>query len=311
MSKMCPMRRYVTDGGLETDLIFHHGQDLPEFAAFPLVDDEDGRWLLSRYYDAYAEIAAKVGVGLTLDAPTWRANWDWAAKVGYGDPSALDRVNRVAVEFMHGLAERYRGEYGIADVRVGGLHGPRGDGYVADADVDPDEAADYHAAQVRAAAAAGADQVTALTLTGTGEAIGFVRAVRDAGLPAAVGFTVETDGRLPDGTLLRDAIARVDEEASPDYYLVNCAHPTHVAPGLSPGSPADGDDAWLSRIEGLRPNASRMSHAELDEAPELDEGDVTELAQGVDGLRAQLPGLRIVGGCCGTDSRHVAALWGA
>jgi S-methylmethionine-dependent homocysteine/selenocysteine methylase len=304
--------RYVTDGGLETDLIFHRGLDLPEFAAFPLVDTEDGRWLLTRYYDAYAEVAAKAGAGLLLEAPTWRANWDWAAKVGYADPVSLDRVNRAAVELLQGLRDRYRSELGLTDVRVGGLHGPRGDGYVAGDDVDPDEAADYHAAQARSAAAAGADQVTALTLTGPGEAIGFVRAVRDAGLPAAVGFTVETDGRLPDGTTLREAIARVDEEAAPDYYLVNCAHPSHVAPGLlddTDGDPARGS-AWLGRIEGLRPNASRMSHAELDAAPELDEGDPAELAAGVDALRASLPALRVVGGCCGTDSRHVAALWG-
>ncbi len=142
-------------------------------------------------------------------------------------------------------------------------------------------------------------------MTGPGEAIGFVRAVRDAGLPVAVGFTVETDGRLPDGTSLRDAIARVDAEARPDYFLVNCAHPSHVAPALD--TEANG---WTSRIEGIRPNASRMSHAELDEAPELDEGDPVDLAAGIDALRATLPNLRIVGGCCGTDSRHVAALWG-
>jgi S-methylmethionine-dependent homocysteine/selenocysteine methylase len=299
------MANYVTDGGLETDLIFHYGADLPEFAAFPLLDDADGRWLLSRYYDGYAEIAARAGVGLTLDAPTWRANWDWGAKLGY-DGTSLDRVNRAAIELLQGLRDRYRTEFGIADVRIGGLHGPRGDGYVAGDDADPDEAAGYHAAQARAAAAAGADQVTALTLTGAGEAIGFVRAVRETGLPAAVGFTVETDGRLPDGMTLRDAIARVDAEAAPDYYVVNCAHPTHVAAGLV----SEGDGAWLERIEGIRPNASRMSHAELDEAPELDEGDPAELAEGVDGLRATLSNLRIVGGCCGTDSRHVAALWG-
>jgi S-methylmethionine-dependent homocysteine/selenocysteine methylase len=302
------MSRFVTDGGLETDLVFHHGLDLPEFAAFPLVESDDGRWLLSRYYDAYAEVAAKAGVGLLLEAPTWRANWDWAAKVGYGDPASLDRVNQAAIEFLQGLRDRYRTEFGIAEVKVGGLHGPRGDGYVADGDVDPDEASDYHAGQVRSAAAAGADQVTALTLTGPGEAIGFVRAVRDAGLPAAVGFTVETDGRLPDGTTLRDAITRVDAEAAPDYYLVNCAHPTHVAPALA--GDGDGEDEWRGRIAGLRPNASRMSHAELDEAPELDEGNPAELAAGVDELRTSLPNLRILGGCCGTDSRHVAALWG-
>ncbi len=296
------MTQFVTDGGLETDLIFHHGVDLPEFAAFPLVEDDRGRELLTRYYDGYADVAARAGVGLLLESPTWRANPDWAAVVGY-DAAALDRVNRSAIGLMQELRDRYAAELGIADIRVGGLHGPRGDGYVAGEDADPDEAAEYHAAQARSAAAAGADQVTALTLTGAGEAIGFVRAARDAGLPVAVGFTVETDGRLPDGTTLRDSIERVDAAAPPDYYVVNCAHPTHVAPGL------DGDGPW-GRIEGLRPNASRMSHAELDEAPELDEGDPAELRAGTDALRARLPNLRVLGGCCGTDSRHVAALWG-
>ena len=301
------MTQYVTDGGLETDLIFHFDADLPEFAAFPLVEDEDGRALLTRYYDGYAAIAAKAGVGLLLEAPTWRANPDWAAKVGY-DLAALDRVNRASVELMQGLREKYERELGLTEVKVGGLTGPRGDGYVAGEDADPDEAAEYHAHQARAQTAAGADLMTALTFTGAGEAIGFVRAVRDAGVPVAVGFTVEIDGRLPDGTTLRDAIARVDAAAAPDYYVVNCAHPTHVAPGLASEDGSYG--LWLSRIEGLRPNASRMSHAELDEAPELDEGDPADLAARSDDLRAHLPNLRVVGGCCGTDSRHVAALWG-
>ena len=301
------MTQYVTDGGIETDLIFHFDADLPEFAAFPLVEDEDGRALLTRYYDGYAAIAAQAGVGLLLEAPTWRANPDWAAKVGY-DLDALDRVNRASIELMQGLREKYERELGLTEVKVGGLTGPRGDGYVAGEDADPDEAAEYHAHQARAQTAAGADLMTALTFTGAGEAIGFVRAVRDAGVPVAVGFTVETDGRLPDGTTLRDAIARVDAAAAPDYYVVNCAHPTHVAPGLASKDGSYG--LWLSRIEGLRPNASRMSHAELDEAPELDEGDPADLAARSDDLRAHLPNLRVVGGCCGTDSRHVAALWG-
>ncbi len=301
------MTQYVTDGGIETDLIFHFDADLPEFAAFPLVEDEDGRALLTRYYDGYAAIAAQAGVGLLLEAPTWRANPDWAAKVGY-DLDALDRVNRASVELMQGLREKYERELGLTEVKVGGLTGPRGDGYVAGEDADPDEAAEYHAHQARAQTAAGADLMTALTFTGAGEAIGFVRAVRDAGVPVAVGFTVETDGRLPDGTTLRDAIARVDAAAAPDYYVVNCAHPTHVAPGLASEDGSYG--LWLSRIEGRRPNASRMSHAELDEAPELDEGDAADLAARSDDLRAHLPNLRVVGGCCGTDSRHVAALWG-
>ena len=300
------MQRYVTDGGLETDLIFHHGLDLPEFAAFPLVEDEHGREVLTRYYDGYAQIAAKAGVGLTLDAPTWRANPDWAAIVGY-DAAALDRVNRAAIEFLQGLREKYRSELGLTDVKVGGLHGPRGDGYVAGEDADPDEAAEYHSAQVRSAAAAGADQVTVLTMTGAGEAIGFVRAVRDAGLPAAVGFTVETDGRLPDGTTLRDAIARVDAEAAPDYFLVNCAHPTHVAPGPRRPTATTG---WLAGSRGCAPTRRGCPTPSSTRRRSSTRAILPSWRGGVDGLRATLPNLRIVGGCCGTDSRHVAALWG-
>src|SRR5436853_3894409 len=155
------MTQYVTDGGLETDLIFHRGVELPEFASFPLVEDEHGRELLTQYYDGYAAVAAKAGAGLMLEAPTWRANPDWAAIVGY-DASALDRVNRAAVELLHGLRDKYQRELGLTDVKVGGLHGPRGDGYVAGEDADPDEAAAYHAAQAPSAATAGADLVPAL-----------------------------------------------------------------------------------------------------------------------------------------------------
>ncbi|GCD89378.1 homocysteine S-methyltransferase family protein [Nocardioides sp. LS1] len=290
---------FVTDGGLETDLIFHHGVDLPEFAAFPLVEDDRGRELLTAYYDAYAGIARRAGAGLLLEAPTWRANPDWAALVGY-DATALDRVNRASIDLMSALRETHAD---LPDVLVGGVVGPRGDGYVAADGVDPDEAADYHSAQMRSFAAAGADIVTALTLTGAEEAIGVVRAARAAGLHVAIGFTVETDGRLPDGTPLGAAIERVDAEAAPDYFVVNCAHPTHVAPGLDGG-------AWAERIVGFRPNASTLTHAELDEAEELDAGDLAELASSYVALRRSLPNLSVLGGCCGTDATHVAALWG-
>ena len=187
---------------------------------------------------------------------------------------------------------------------VSGCLGPRGDGYVAGEVVDPDAAAAYHTPQIEAFAEAGADLITVLTLTGTGEALGIVRAARSAGLPVAVSFTVEQDGRLPDGTPLPTAIAEVDAEGGPDYFMVNCAHPTHIAPALT-----DAGD-WRSRIVGLRANASTRSHAELDAATELDEGDPVELATAQDTLRPHLPNLALVGGCCGTDARHVAAMWG-
>lgn len=291
--------RYVSDGGLETDLIFNKGVDLPEFASFPLVEDEEGRDLLRRYYDGYAAIARDAGAGLTLESPTWRANPEWAARVGY-DEAALDHVNRAAVGFLDQLRESYSD---LDDVRIIGVVGPRGDGYVAGEKADPDEAADYHRAQVEAFATTGADLVAAYTLTGPEEGIGIARAARQAGIPVLIGFTVETDGRLPDGTRLRDAVALVEAEQAPDGFIVNCAHPIHIAPALEDGE-------WLSRIVQVNPNASTLSHAELDAAEELHTGDLALLTSSYDTLRAMLPGLAIVGGCCGTDERHVAALWG-
>ncbi len=295
---------FVTDGGLETDLIFHHGADLPEFAAFPLLDDDDGRALLAAYYAGYRDVALDVGAGLLLETATWRANPDWGAKLGY-DRGALDRVNRRAVEDL--ARARSTWESDLPHVLVSGQVGPRRDGYVADAGIDADEAADYHAAQLRSFAEAGADLATAYTLTTPAEAIGIVRAAREVGLSVGISFTVETDGRLPDGTALADAVLKVDEatDGAAAHFLVNCAHPGHVAPGL-----VDGD--WRDRVAGVRVNASQLSHDELDAAPDLDEGDPAALATDLDVLlRPRLPGLRIVGGCCGTDVRHVAAMWAA
>jgi S-methylmethionine-dependent homocysteine/selenocysteine methylase len=290
---------YVSDGGLETDLIFNRGVDLPEFASFPLVEDERGRALLRDYYDGYAAVARRVGAGLTLESPTWRANPDWAAKVGY-DAAALARVNRAAISFLHQLRESYAG---LDDVRIIGAVGPRGDGYVAGEKTGPDRAAAYHRLQVEAFADAGVDVVAGYTITSPEEGIGIARAARQAGVPVLVGFTVETDGRLPDGTLLREAVALVEAEEAPDGFVVNCAHPTHIAPALDEGE-------WLDRIVQVNPNASTLSHAELDAAEELDAGDLALLTSSYDGLRERLPGLAVVGGCCGTDARHVAALWG-
>jgi len=292
---------YVTDGGLETDLVFHHGVQLAHFAAFPLLVDPKGRELLVDYYSAYAEIAAAAGAGLMLETPTWRASHDWGARLGVGD-EGLVGVNADAVHLLAELGARYADE--VPEVVVAGMVGPRGDGYVVGEVMDPWEARDYHLPQARALATAGADLVTSLTLGTVSEAVGVALAAGEVGLPVSVGFTVEPDGRLPDGTPLRAAIEAVDDVAPPDWFVVNCAHPTHVAAALADGGP------WLERIGGTRVNASERSHAELDTAPELDEGDPDALAAGQAALGSSLPGLRVVGGCCGTDARHVAAMWG-
>ncbi|RNL65268.1 homocysteine S-methyltransferase [Nocardioides marmoriginsengisoli] len=286
---------WVTDGGLETDLIFHRGFDLPEFASFPLVDDEAGRTALLRYFREYDEIAAVAGAGVLLETPTWRANPDWGRVLGY-DAAALDRVNQEAVALVRSIdaaAER---------CLTSGAVGPRGDGYQAEV-IDPDEAAEYHAAQVRSFAAAGADLVHAMTMTGPNEAIGVVRAARAAGVPVAVSFTVETDGVLPDGRTLRQAVTDVEAASPADWYGVNCAHPTHLVHALDGGE-------WQQHLRFLRPNASTQSHEELDASEVLDTGDVELLRSSTATIRDLVPSVAVLGGCCGTDSSHVAALWG-
>ena len=291
----------VTDGGLETTLVYQHGIDLPDFAAFPLLDTETGRAALAAYYEPYLEIGRRLDIAVIADTPTWRANLDWGARLGY-DPIRLAAVNRRAVEFVRELATS--GPGGPVEHVLDGVVGPRGDGYVVGETMSASEAAAYHGLQARAFAEAGAAMMTGVTMTYVDEAIGVARAAGSVGLPVVISFTVETDGALPSGEPLGDAIARVDDatDRAPAYYMVNCAHPTHFVEQLAPGA------GWLARVKAIRANASRCSHAELDVATELDRGDVADLAGWYRRLQSILPDLRVVGGCCGTDHEHVTAI---
>ena len=293
---------FITDGGLETTLVFHEEIDLPDFAAFPLLRDESGRAALRRYYESYQDIAERAGAGIVLDTATWRANADWGARLGWSREE-LAEVNRSAVEFVRELASRRPSTVAVLD----GVIGPRGDGYVVGAAMTVEAAKNYHLLQARAFADADADLITAVTMTYVEEAIGIVEAARTVGLPVAIGFTVETDGRLPSGQSLREAIEQVDQvtDSAPAYFMVNCAHPSHFAGRFAEGGP------WLHRIKAIRANASRMSHEELDEAEELDRGNPSELAGDYVALANALPDLRLVGGCCGTDHEHVASICAA
>ena len=286
----------LTDGGIETVLLFHEGFDLPCFASFPLLGDERGRAALRRYFDPFLDTAQKLGLPFVLDTPTWRANPDWGAQIGY-EADTLAAANRNAVEFALQLAEDR------PDVTINGVLGPRGDGYVVGERMTVDQAAEYHAWQIGVLREAGVQRITALTLSYPEEAIGVVQAAASLGVPVVPSFTVETDGRLPDGTSVADAVERVDRatDEAADFFMINCAHPTHIAVGL--------DDApMLDRIGGLRVNASALSHAELDEAKELDEGNPVALGRDNAALRDLLPSVRLLGGCCGTDHRHVAEI---
>jgi homocysteine S-methyltransferase len=291
---------FLTDGGIETTLIFLEGLELPHFAAFDLLRTRDGREALARYYTPYVALAKRDGRGLVLESATWRSNAEWGAKLGYS-PEALDAVNAEAIELIREIRDAE--ETPRTPMVLSGCVGPRGDGYAPDRHMAAEEAEDYHGRQIRVFAEAGADLVTAITMTYVEEAVGIALAAKAAGMPAVISFTVETDGCLRPGTPLGEAIGACDAATGghPAYYMVNCAHPTHFRDRLTGG-------AWLERIGGIRANASKMSHAELDEAPELDAGDPEELGADYRALMAALPRLRVLGGCCGTDARHIAAI---
>jgi len=292
---------FLTDSGLETDLIFNGGFDLPEFAAFVLVDDARGTAALDAYFRRHADIAVQHGCGVIVETPTWRASRDWGSLIGY-PPAELRRVNQSAVSLLSQVRDGYRHAAG-SPVVISGCIGPRADAYGPAERMGEGEAEDYHQEQIEVLAATDADLVHAMTLAYAAEAAGIARAAAGAGIPAAISFTTETDGRLPDGTSLADAVAAVDAATggAPVYYGVNCAHPSHFGSALPGG-------AIGARIRGVRANASRMSHAELDESPALDDGDPVELAGDYVRLRAQHPQISILGGCCGTDARHVQAI---
>ncbi|MBP1688338.1 MAG: homocysteine S-methyltransferase [Deltaproteobacteria bacterium] len=292
---------FVTDGGLETTLIFHHGITLPEFAAFVLMQDDTGVDTLQRYYREYGTLAQRYGVGFLFDSPTWRASRDWGQRLGFSEQALAD-LNRRSIELLMGI--RDSSETHATRGVISGCIGPRADGYVPSRRMSSEEAAEYHLPQVRTFSQTEADMISVLTLNYVEEAIGVTLAARSVGMPVAISFTVETDGTLPTGDTLKEAIERTDDAtaAFPAYYMINCAHPTHFRQSL------DLAGTWLSRVRGLRANASQKSHAELNDATELDDGDPRSFGTDYRRLKARLPQLSVLGGCCGTDKRHIEAI---
>lgn len=288
----------LTDGGLETVMVFLEGIDLPQFASFSLLDSDEGRAALTKYYTAFLDEAAAQRAGFILDSVTWRASAGWGQVMGL-EADRIDAVNREAVAFVQAMRaarpERQR-------ILISGVIGPHGDAYAPERVLSAVAAQEYHRRQVEVLAASGVDMISAMTISSHGEAIGIAKAAQAVGQPVALSFTVETDGRLISGMPLEDAIHRTDDatDGAPIWYGINCAHPDHFRHVLT------GD--WVGRIGSVRANASRRSHAELDEAAELDDGNVAELARDYHQLLHLLPGLHVLGGCCGTDLRHVAAI---
>lgn len=292
---------FLTDGGLETMLVFHEGVDLPYFAAFYLLKTVKGTQRLLDYYQQYAAIATQHKLGFVLESVTWRASSDWGKLMGYSD-IALDAINQQSIELLDELRDEIETE--DSPMVISGCIGPRGDGYNPDYFMTVEQAQEYHSTQIKSLASSAADMVTAMTITYAEEAIGIVRAAAAENIPVVISFTVETDGCLPSGQGLKAAIEQVDAEtgSAAAYYMINCAHPEHFENTL-----ADDED-WVNRIHGIRANASNKSHAELDECEELDDGNPEELGQAYRAFSKNLKQLNVFGGCCGTDHRHVEAI---
>lgn len=281
--------------GTDTEILYRDGIDLPGFASYPLLLNADHKNLLRTYYCHLVDLAREQNVGLILDSVTWVANRDRGAELGFS-PNDLKQLNIEAI----GLIADVREEKGDLPTVLCGQVGPRNDGYAPSDQMSTHEAEEYHSEQIEVYSNTEADLVSAFTLCYPEEAAGVVRAAQKFDMPAAIAFTVETDGRLPTGVPLKEAIEQVDEESdgSALYYLINCAHPDHFTNILS-------DEPWMKRLRGVVANASRCSHAELDVAVELDEGDPEELGAMVGGLRKQFSHFNILGGCCGTNLRHM------
>lgn len=289
---------FITDGGLETTLIYHYGIDLPCFAAFDLLKNESGYETLKNYYATYASMAREYRTGLILESPTWRSSEDWGKVLGYSHDE-LDAVNRKSIDLMREIRDEFRNEY--TRIVTSGCIGPRGDGYQPSAMMSAAEAEQYHLRQIKTFSECGADMVTAITMNYAEESIGITQAAARCNIPVAISFTVETDGRLPSGQKLDDAIHLVDAAttSTPAYYMINCAHPEHFEHLFRENK------RWINRIRGIRANSSRKSHSELDQATELDEGNPSELGEQYLNLVSRFRNINIFGGCCGTDHRHI------
>lgn len=291
---------FLTDGGFETTMLFHEGLNLPDFATFPLFYDAPALEIMRDYYRKHAALARDHEFGFILESATWRANADWGKKLGYSAEMLAD-ANRRAIEMLADVRREFENEQ--TKIVISGCLGPRGDGYVPSHLMTVPEARDYHSAQIRTFSETEADLVSALTLNYVDEAIGIAEAARAFGMPCVISFTVETDGKLASGQALQEAIETVDQATNnaPAYFMINCAHPTHFEAILS-------SDAWTKRLRRIRANASRKSHAELDNSAELDTGNPVELGGQYGRLLDKLPNLKVLGGCCGTDFRHIEAI---
>ncbi|WP_203564896.1 homocysteine S-methyltransferase family protein [Aliiroseovarius sp. PrR006] len=292
---------YLTEGGTETELLYKWGFELPEFAMFPLLDDPKADQVLRDMYRRYFDVAEKFDTGMLIMSHDYRASPDWGAKLGYS-PEGLADMQRRTIDFLEGMRCEYQGR--VSDVYIAGCIGPKGDAYGTGGDISEDEAEEYHSVQLSTLAATAADMAIALTFNNIPEAIGLVRAAEKLGIPLGVCLTLTTEGVLKSGPSLQAAIETIDERTNgaAAWFGTNCSHPLEFAPALANSGP------WLDRIRCIRPNAVKMEQVALCRLGHLEDGDPVELGKQMGDVAERFPKADILGGCCGTDERHLSEI---
>lgn len=290
----------MINGGLETTLIYKHNLDLPFFSCIDLFKTEETKQIMYDYYLDYVKAAKKYNVPVIIDTPTWRFNKDWAIQSGYNDQQLANR-NKEAVDLVRGLKDVYD------NVIISGELGPRYDGYVISEKMTTEEAQQYHSAQVESFSSSNVDIITAATMNYVEEALGVTLAAKSTSTPLVVSFTLSSEGDLPSGMTLKEAIMKVDTISGeyPLHYMINCVHPVYFAELLKKNK----DQAWIKRIKGIRPNASSKSHEELDNLGTLDVGDMDELANYCKEIQDSCKHIKLFGGCCGTTVEHIECIY--
>jgi len=298
-----PGLQYLAEGGQSTQMLHGHGFDLPHFALFPLLDDPDAVGVLTQLYRAYLDAAVRHGFAALVGGLDYRASPDWGHLLGLSEPQLADYQLR-SIEFLRTVTGPYEGR--LPDVLVSGLVGPRSDAYRGAGPASADDAEEYHSVQIATLRLAEVDLVQAVSISSVEEAVGIARAGARAGLPVAVSFILDEPGCLRSGHTVREAVEAVDEACvgeRPTYYGINCVHPTELLGTIEPGP-------WRDRLRCLRPNAVPTDRLELTGAIGLESGDPDELGDLVGRVAAELPGLDIWGGCCGTWDQHLDRIAG-
>lgn len=292
-----PGRYYITEGGIETEIMYKWGFEMPHFAMFPLLDNPKAAEAIRGMYRRYLDVVAKYGHNALIGGFDYRASPDWGALLGYSAQS-LHEANLQSIQFLRDVAAEYKND--IQECLVNGVIGPRGDAYLTKNVMSRAEAADYHSAQLSTLKDADVDLAWALTFGDPEEAIGVINAARQLSLPVAVAFSLDDSSRLNTGVEFADAVKRVDAETDgyAEFFALNCSHPEEFLPAIS-------DDDWMQRVRCFRPNAAKMDKISLCKLGHLEEGDPVELGAQMHAVQQRYPHIDIWGGCCGTCETHL------